>query len=93
MIGDIILGYDFQIDVNDNVPQTFAGIRCDSIATPFFQYKEYVFAWGGAYLNQYRYTFLLTPYLAIISNLSQAVIKNADKTMKITYTLTEQDST
>lgn len=93
MIGDIILGYDFQIDVNDNVTQTFAGIRCDSIATPFFQYKEYVFAWGGAYLNQYRYTFLLTPYLATISNLSQAVIKNADKTMKITYTLTEQDAT
>ena len=32
----------------------------------------------------------MTPYLATICNLSQAVVKNADKTMKITYTLTEQ---
>ena len=92
MIGDIIVGYDFEIDVNDNVIATYAGIRCDNIATPFFQYKEYLFAWGGAYLNQYRYTFLLTPYLATISNLSQAVVKTTDKTMKITYTLTETTS-
>ena len=92
MINDIIIGYDFEIDVNDNVIETYAGTRCGNIATPFFQYKEYVFAWGGAYLNQYRYTWLLTPYLATICNLSQAVVKNADKTMKITYTLTEQDS-
>ena len=92
MIGDIIVGYDFEIDINDNVIATYAGIRCDNIATPFFQYKEYLFAWGGAYLNQYRYTFLLTPYLATISNLSQAVVKTTDKTMKITYTLTETTS-
>lgn len=89
MIGDIIIGYDFEIDINDNVIATYAGTRCDNIATPFFQYKEYLFAWGGAYLNQYRYTFLLTPYLASICNLSSAVVKNTDKTMKITYTLTE----
>ena len=74
------------------VEDDLAGERCGNVATPFFQYKEYVFAWGGAYLNQYRYTWILTPYLATISNLSQAVVKNADKTMKITYTLTEQDS-
>ena len=90
IINDIIIGYDFEIDVNDNVIATFAGERCGNVSTQFFQYKEYVFAWGGAYLNQYRYTWLLTPYLATICNLSQAVVKNADKTMKITYTLTEQ---
>ena len=89
IINDIIVGYDFEIDINDNVLATFAGVRCGNVSTPFFQYKEYVFAWGGAYLNQYRYTWILTPYLATISNLSQAVVKNADKTMKITYTLTE----
>lgn len=93
IINDIIIGYDFEIDVNDNVLATFAGVRCGNVSTPFFQYKEYVFAWGGAYLNQYRYTWILTPYLATISNLSQAVVKNADKTMKITYTLTEQTVT
>ena len=92
IINDMIIGYDFEIDVNDNVIATFAGARCGNVTTPFFQYKEYVFAWGGAYLNQYRYTWLLTPYLATICNLSQAVVKNADKTMKITYTLTEQEA-
>ena len=34
--------------------------------------------------------YLLTPYLASINNLSSAVVKNTDKTMKITYTLTEE---
>ena len=92
ILNDIIIGYDFEIDISDNVIATFAGVRCGNIATPFFQYKEFVFAWGGAHLSQYRYTWLLTPYLATISNLSQAVVKNADKTMKITYTLTEQET-
>ena len=84
IINDIIIGYDFEIDVNDNVIATYAGTRCGNISTPF--------AWGGAYLNQYRYTWLLTPYLASICNLSQAVVKDANKTMKITYTLTETTS-
>ena len=92
ILNDIIIGYDFEIDISDNIIATFAGVRCGNIATPFFQYKEFVFAWGGAHLSQYRYTWLLTPYLATISNLSQAVVKNADKTMKITYTLTEQEA-
>ena len=89
MIGDMIVGYDFEIDVNDNVIATYGEVRCGSVATPFFQYKEYVFAWGGSYGDQYRYTWILTPYLATICNLSEAVVKNANKTMKITYTLTE----
>ena len=93
LINDIIVAYDFEIDVSDNVLATYAGTRCGNVSTPFFRYKEYVFAWGGAYLNQYRYTWILTPYLATICNLSQAVVKNADKTMKITYTLTEQTVT
>lgn len=92
LINDIIVAYDFEIDVSDNVIETYAGTRCGNVVTPFFQYKEYVFAWGGAYLNQYRYTWILTPYLATICNLAQAVVKNVDKTMKITYTLTEQDA-
>lgn len=31
-----------------------------------------------------------TPYLATINNLDTPVIKTADKTMKITYTITEE---
>ena len=91
ILNDIIIGYDFEIDINDNVIATYAGDHCANVSTPFFQYKEFVFAWGGSTFHQYRYTWLLTPYLATICNLSQAVVKNADKTMKITYTLTEQE--
>ncbi|MGN8764718.1 zinc-binding dehydrogenase [Hornefia butyriciproducens] len=38
MLNDIIIGYDFEIDANDNVIVTFAGERCGNVATPFFQY-------------------------------------------------------
>ena len=89
MLKDLIIGYDFMIDVNDNMIQTYGGTRTSNLATPLFCYKEYVMGWGGSYGNEYRYNYLLTPYLATICNLSQAVVKNADKTMKITYTLTE----
>ena len=90
MIGDVIVGYDFIIDGSDNVIQTAGGTRTNNLATPLFRYKEFMVGWGGSYGNEYRYNFLFTPYLATICNLSQAVVKNADKTMKITYTLTEQ---
>ena len=89
MIHDLIVGYDFMIDANDNVTETYGGTRFTNLATPLFQYKEFAVAWGGSYGNEYRYGFILTPYLATICNLSSAVVKNADKTMKITYTLTE----
>ena len=85
MVKDLIIGYDFMIDANDNVIQTYGGTRTNNLATPLFCYKEFVMGWGGSYGNEYRYNYLLTPYLATISNLSQAVVKNADKTMKITY--------
>ena len=90
MINDVIIGYDFIIDANDNVIPTYGDVRTGNLATPLFRYKEYIVGWGGSYGNEYRYNYLLTPYLATICNLSQAVVKNADKTMKITYTLTEQ---
>lgn len=91
LIGDLIIGWDFQLTINDTVVQTAGGARLEEICTAVFQYKEYIFFWSSSYLNQYRMTYILTPYLATINNLSQAVVKNADKTMKITYTLTEQE--
>ena len=90
LIGDLIIGWDFQIDVNDNVIQTVGAARFEDIATPVFQYKEFLLFWGATYSYQYKNIYLLTPYLATINNLSSAVIKDANKTMKITYTLTEQ---
>ena len=49
--------------------------------------------WGGSYGNEYRTVYILTPYLASINNLSQTVEKTAEKTMKITYTLTQEAET
>ena len=57
-----------------------------------FQYKQFLVGWGGSYGNEYRHMYLLMPYLATINNLSSAVVKDANKTMKITYTLTEAAS-
>ena len=90
LIGDLIIGGDFQITAEDAVIQTQGSVRLNNAATPLFQYKNFLFGWGGSYGNEYRTAYLLTPYLASINNLSSAVVKTVDKTMKITYTLTEQ---
>lgn len=92
MVGDLIIGWDFQVDANDNVTQTMGEERFENLATPLLPYKQFLTCWEGSYGNEYHSTYLLTPYLATINNLSSAVVKNADKTMKITYTLTEEES-
>ena len=89
LIGDLIVGGDFQITADDTVIQTQGSARLNDAATPLFQYKNFLIGWGSSYGNEYRTAYLLTPYLASINNLSSAVVKTVDKTMKITYTLTE----
>ena len=89
LIGDLIVGGDFQITADDTVIQTQGSARLNDAATPLFQYKNFLIGWGGSYGNEYRTAYLLTPYLASINNLSSAVVKTVGKTMKITYTLTE----
>ncbi len=89
LVNDLIIGYDYQIKPDDTVVQTAGSKRLMYAGTPLFQYKEFVTAWGGNYGTDYHSTFLVTPYLASINNLDSAVIKNTDKTMKITYELTE----
>ena len=91
MINDFIIAYDFIITANDTVVPTTGVARFPYIGTPLFQYKEFLTGWGGNYGSDYHTTWILTPYLASINNLAQAIVKNADKTMKITYTLTEQE--
>lgn len=51
--------------------------------------REWMYRNSSDY-NLYRELYLFTPYLATINNLSSPVIKTADKTMKITYTITEE---
>lgn len=90
-VGDIIYGYDFMILADDRVVKTIGEQHFAEAASPHFQYKEFIICWGGNYAARYRDIYLLTPYLASINNLSSPVVKNADKTMKITYTLTEEE--
>ena len=90
LIGDIIVGGDFQILADDAVIETAGEQKFNYLATPLFQYKNYLFGWGGSYGVDNRSVYLLTPYLATINNLESAVVKSSDKTMKITYTLTQE---
>lgn len=90
LVGDLIVAGDFQITAADEVIHTQGSVRLNDAATPLFQYKHFLFGWGGSYGSEFRTTYLLTPYLASVNNLSSAVIKTVDKTMKITYTLTEE---
>lgn len=46
--------------------------------------------YSSSYYHVYKELYLYTPYLATINNLGTPVIKTADKTMKITYTITEE---
>lgn len=46
--------------------------------------------YSSSYYCVYKELYLFTPYLATINNLGTPVIKTADKTMKITYTITEE---
>lgn len=93
LIGDIIVAGDFQVLVDDTIVHTQGSVRLKNAATPLLQYKNFLLGWGGSYGNEYRTMYLLTPYLASINNLSSAVVKTVDKTMKITYTLTEVEET
>ena len=90
LVGDLIIGGDFQVTVEDKVIHTQGSFRLNDAATPLFQYKNFLLGWVGSYGSEYRTMYLLSPYLASINNLSSAVVKTVDKTMKITYTLTEE---
>ena len=90
LIGDLIIGGDYQITADDTVIKTKGNVRLNHAATPLFQYKNFLLGWGGSYGNEYRTMYLLTPYLATVNNLASAVAKTTDKTMKITYTLTQE---
>ena len=92
LIGDLIVAGDFQVTAEDTVIRPQGSFRLNDAATPLFQYKNFLVGWGGSYGNEYRTMYLLTPYLATINNLSSAVAKTVDKTMKITYTLTEEEA-
>ncbi len=92
VVNNLIMGWDFVIDEADKVTKMGGAVRLEDAASPMFQYKNFLIQWGGSYGNEYRTTYLLTPYLVSVNNLSETVEKTAEKTMKITYTLTEERS-
>lgn len=89
LVNDLLMGYDYMITPDDRVFPIAGSKRLLYSGTPLFQYKQFLTSWGGNYGTDYRNTYLLMPYLATINNLDSAVVKDTDKTMKITYELTE----
>ena len=92
VVNNLIMGWDFIIDEKDTVTKVGGVVRLEDASSPMFQYKNFLVQWGGGYGSEYRTVYLLTPYLASINNLSSPVEKTAEKTMKITYTLTQEAS-
>ena len=91
-LGDRILGSDFNICADDTVIHTINYGDYNYICTPFFRYGPYAITFGRynySGMTVYKTLWLVSPYIASINNLSTSVIKTADKTMKITYTVEE----
>lgn len=94
--GDYILGYAFVLDKNDHVIKTPA-TTFENVMTPLIEIGPFRIGYGSSTANNsrllYKNLYLHTPYLGTINNLSTPILKTADKTMKITYTLTETEET
>lgn len=91
-LNDRIYGYNYVINSDDSVIQIKDFYALSQTQTPVFTNGIYGLSFGfySHYgLNIYKNLWILTPYLASVNNLETSVIKTADKTMKITYTLTE----
>lgn len=90
--GNYICGYDFVIDQNDRVIQT-AGYGLPYVSTPLIEFGPFRLGYhvNTSYSSAtlYKTLYLHSPYLGTINNLATPILKTADKTMKITYTLTE----
>ena len=90
-----ILGYEFAIDKKDQViVNSVSDYNGEGIPNLMMDPKTIgplVIGFGGYEEKFYKLLFLHTPYLGTINNLSSPILKTADKTIKITYTLTEEE--
>lgn len=86
LLEDVIIGRDFLIMADDTIVLTKGDEKIEKISSPAFQWKQYFIVWTASS----RSIYLLTPFFVTINNLETAVVKTADKTMKITYTLTQE---
>ena len=92
--GDYILANDFILTREDKVIKT-ASENIQFITNHPIEIGPYRLGYSVQNFTSktvcYKTLLLHTPYLATINNLSKPITKTADKTMKITYTLTEKE--
>lgn len=90
MINDWIIGDNFILNTKDEVipKRKIQSIENRSRIFTYGPYLYYFYADNRSSIN--KRISVLTPYLATINNLASPIIKTADKTMKIIYTLREE---
>ncbi|MBG9980436.1 hypothetical protein [Facklamia lactis] len=92
--GNYICGYDFVINQEDRVIRT-SGHGLSYVSTPLIGFGPLCLGYtvNTHYSNGTfsKTLYLHSPYLGTINNLETPILKTADKTMKITYTLTETE--
>ena len=94
--GDFVLGYKFAISKNDQIfsnkdNSNYQGRGLQNLMSATVNLGPLILGYGGYEDTFHKLLFLHTPYLGTINNLSSPILKTADKTMKITYTLTEEE--
>lgn len=72
-----------------NSSNSYSWGRCQMTRYKTYALREWIYGSSSNYYTLKELS-LYTPYLATINNLGSPVIKTADKTMKITYTITEE---
>ncbi len=89
VVNNIIFGYNFMIMPDDTVKQTRGELaKLSASCSPLFQ--KGCFLLGFA--KSEKYLIMINPLMFTINNLANTIEKTPDKTMKITYTLTEETS-
>lgn len=91
--GDYIVANDFVYNSRTDEIIPTKGYNIPDVSTPYIEIGPFRLAYGSYTGSSnpmiYKNLYLHTPYLGTINNLSTPILKTADKTMKITYTLTE----
>jgi hypothetical protein len=88
LVNNIIFGTNFYILEDDTIVQTYGTSgKISGVCSVVFQNGMYLVGYGPTV----KVLYMVMPFLATINNLDSPVEKTADKTMKITYTLTQEE--
>ncbi|PMC81811.1 hypothetical protein [Anaerococcus hydrogenalis] len=89
-VGDFIFSRHYIVDKNDQAT-VIKDSNLLSSGAPLINVGVFCVGYDGSGNDLFKELYLHTPYLGTINNLSSPILKTADKTMKITYTLTEEE--